>query len=64
MDGNIGKRAGGRGGEGRGKSITEKLEVKEEQRLLLFFFYNRHMVSLDVVLVAVHVSTQTSFLNS
>lgn len=47
------------GGEGRGKSITEKLEVKEEQRLLLFFFYSRHMVSLDVALVAVHVSTQS-----
>lgn len=49
----------GRGGEGQGKSITEKLEVKEEQRLLLFFFYSRHMVSLDVALVAVHVSTQS-----
>lgn len=37
VDGNIGKRAGVRGGEGRGKSITEKLEVKEEQRLVGVF---------------------------
>lgn len=52
---------GGGGGEGRGeeKSITEKLEVKEDQRLLVFFFYSRHVGSLDVVFVAVRVSTQT-----